>query len=55
MIIYRELLKKYIDFVGEMEGTDFIHSNYKWMQPYFTEDEWKELIKLSTESQGIRI
>jgi len=51
MIIYRELLKKYIEYVGTQEGTDFIHGYYKFMQPYFTEDEWKELMKLSEETR----
>jgi hypothetical protein len=53
MIIYRELLKKYIEYVGMQEGTDFIYENYKHMQSYFTEDEWKELMKLSEETEQI--
>jgi hypothetical protein len=49
MIIYRELLKKYIEYVGVEEGTDFIFDTYKHMEMYFTKDEWDELLKLSRE------
>jgi hypothetical protein len=48
MIIYRELLKKYIDHIGIQEGTDFLHPKYLDDQ-MFTEDEWVELVKLSEE------
>lgn len=49
---YRQLLKKYIDHVGEYEGStflqDYMRSNYPDM-PDFTDEEWAELKKLEDE------
>lgn len=51
MIIYRELLKKYIDHVSLQEGVDFLHPNYN-DTGLFTKEEWEELLKLSEELQN---
>jgi hypothetical protein len=44
---YRELLKKYIDHVGEEEGVTFLHSRPAGR---FTDEEWAELQVLDAES-----
>jgi hypothetical protein len=48
---YRNLLKKYLDHVADMEGTDFLGTHWdppsKVYNPTFTEEEWSELIKIS--------
>jgi len=44
---YRKLLMKYINYIGLLEGTDFLDHR---TGPGFTEEEWKELIKLSEEA-----
>ena len=47
MVDYRELLKKYIEHVGDCEGTDFI---YRHMDMYdFSEEEAAILNQLSKE------
>ena len=51
MIIYRELLKKYILHVATQEGVDFLYPTY-WDKTLFTEDEWKVLMELSEEIQS---
>lgn len=45
----RELLKKYVAYVGDCEGTDFISTceNRHQSDVKFTEDEWKVLEKIS--------
>jgi hypothetical protein len=43
---FRELLKKYIDYVAEMEGTDFL-GHYGSNKEFFTEEEWRILTELS--------
>ena len=48
MIDYRELLKKYIDHVGQEEGTFFFGEEWDQSDP-FTEEEWNELKKISDE------
>jgi len=47
MIIYRELLKKYIDHIGQNEGIDYLGKQHDLQ--LFTKEEWEELVKLSDE------
>ena len=43
---YRELLKKYMEHVGENEGIDYLC----FVKPYYiSEGEWEELLVLSLE------
>lgn len=51
MMDYRTLLLKYIVFVGEEEGTDFIQ---EWRRPpgEFFDDEWIELELLASEADS---
>jgi hypothetical protein len=49
MIDHRELLKKYIDHVGNCEGTDFLNIGYRGGNPEFTDEEWAELVRLRDE------
>jgi len=44
---YRDLLKKYIKHVGEIEGVDYLGEYDKL--DIFTDDEWSEVRKLSDE------
>lgn len=54
---YRELLKKYITYVGEMEGVDFLkHKPQGVAESYtlyngeiITEEEMTELVRISDE------
>ena len=46
---YKEILKKYITHIQEMEGTDFL-----FYKGNFTKDELLELKKLDTESDNER-
>lgn len=47
---YRELLKKYIDHVGEEEGTNFLSHRGSWPDSVkFTDEEWAELQVLKVE------
>lgn len=47
---YRELLKKYIDYVGCEEGTTFIDDiNPTWINRLFSSKEWAELRKIQQE------
>jgi hypothetical protein len=48
---YRLLLLKYIAFVGDVEGTDFISESNRSMG-VFTDEEWMELELLASESGG---
>ena len=48
MVDYRELLKKYIEHVGDCEGTDFI-DEYRFMPRVFSEEEANILWELSNE------
>lgn len=48
MIDYRELIKKYINHVGECEGVSFIQNNYLGKE--FSKEEKEELIKLDKEA-----
>ncbi len=51
-IDYRELLCKYIDFVGNYEGTDFLDRAAPYVRAprhQFTDDEWAELQTLGDE------
>lgn len=42
------LLRKYIKYVNDCEGTDFIHNGFdSFSEVVFTEDEWKLLCMLS--------
>jgi len=48
---YRVLLRKYIDHVGECEGTTFItdrsrQRSHQFAQIEFTDEEWAELERL---------
>lgn len=43
---YRKLLKKYIEHVGEEEGTSFLNRKGKM----FTDDEWEELQEVVDEN-----
>lgn len=45
-IDYRNLLKKYINHVGECEGTVFLSSTY---EDSFTKEEYDELLKINKE------
>jgi len=47
MIDYRRLLVKYIRYIVEMEGTDYL--GYEQRNPIFSEVEWNELRKLTEE------
>lgn len=53
---YRELLKRYIEWVGMSEGTDFLEATHKRHEPYtspvplFSDEEWGELNRLSSET-----
>lgn len=48
---YRKLLKKYINYVGEMEGVTFLSDFYGTPnEEDFTREEWKELQELDKES-----
>jgi len=46
---YKELLRKYIRYIYECEGTDFLDVLEKsdFINITFTEDEWDELLKLA--------
>lgn len=54
---YRELLRRYIDYVGEMEGVSFLSSDYPTEPPLiredraiverFTPDDWEVLTTLA--------
>ena len=46
---YRELLKKYIRHVGEMEGIDFLGERWR-PSDHITDEEWKTLNELSEET-----
>jgi hypothetical protein len=49
-IDYRDLLKKYIGWVGACEGVNFITSGgYYHEEETFTPEEWAELEKLAGE------
>ena len=48
MIDYRELLKKYIEHVGDCEGSVFLSE--MWRRKDFTDDEWSELLNLDNEN-----
>jgi len=42
MIDYEALLKKYMEYIGMMEGTDFLaYRDYDW-----TDEEWEALQRL---------
>lgn len=50
---YKELLKKYINYVGEMEGVTFLgerYANKGYYPSNFTKEEWEELNKLDKEA-----
>ena len=50
---YRELLKKYINYVGEIEGVTFLgerYANRGFTPSFFTIEEWEELNKLDEEA-----
>lgn len=48
---YRDLLLKYINHVGEEEGTTFL----SWdRHDHFTEEEWDELQRLDVEAYGVK-
>ena len=44
---YKDLLKKYINHVGMMEGIDFLGGPHKGEN--FTQEEWVELKEISNE------
>lgn len=44
---YKELLKKYINHVGDQEGIDFTDRD---KPDWFTDEEWKELIDVAKEA-----
>ena len=44
---YKELLKKYIQHVGQCDGCDYLH--YKFTPEIFTESEWIELDRIASE------
>ena len=44
---YRELLKKYINHVGECEGITFLRYGEK--PDFITDEEWAELQKIAKE------
>ena len=46
-IDYRELLIKYIEYIVEMEGTDYL--GYERRPPIFSESEWDKLCELAEE------
>lgn len=46
-IDYRELLIKYIEYIGEMEGTDYL--GYEKHHPIFSKSEWDVLRELAKE------
>lgn len=54
-IDYEELLKKYMDHVGQCEGTTFIEgyrngSGYGESDIVFTDEEWEELERLDRDA-----
>jgi hypothetical protein len=55
MMDYRELLKKYINHVGDCEGTTFLgdHDRGDARDFEFTDEEWTELQKLDKEPLGL--
>lgn len=48
---YEALLKKFIEYVGDVEGSDFIepHDQRAFSKVEFTDDEWRTLQRLSRE------
>ncbi len=51
---YKELLKKYISYVQECEGVNFIEDIPKkppFVDTTFTQEEWTELEKLDWENK----
>ena len=51
---HRQLLKKYIKFVGDEEGTTFLHVREGMLSEIkFSDEEWAELKKLESEDQTI--
>lgn len=45
---YKELLIKYLEYVHNCEGTDFVSSTpYRLADEFFTEKEWEELRNLA--------
>jgi len=49
---YRDLLKRYIRTVIDAEGVDFIPLPNSGVFPHFSEEECRELHKLSEESMS---
>lgn len=48
---YEKLLAKYIQYIGEMEGTD--HLGYDYIpSAFFTKAEWDELRRLALWKQS---
>lgn len=51
---YRQLLKKYINFVVIEEGTTFLNARAGWGDsPKFTDEEWDKLQELEAEPLDI--
>lgn len=48
---YRRLLKKYMNHVGECEGTVFLSPSSRLVSPGISEDEWKELFRIADEPE----
>lgn len=46
---HRDLLKKYIQHVGECEGVDFLADHYRPMD-LFTDEEWAALKAVNKET-----
>lgn len=49
MIDYKALLKKYIQYINDVEGSDYIepHDNRDFSDINFNDEEWNKLLEIS--------
>lgn len=49
MIDHKALLKKYIQYISDVEGSDYIepHDNRMFSDAKFSDEEWNELKRIS--------
>jgi hypothetical protein len=56
IVDYRELLKKYIAYVRDCEGSDYIGNGYRGYRgnTMFTPEEWAELERVARDKELAR-
>jgi len=49
MIDYKALLKKYVQYIVDVEGSDYIepHDNRSFSKVRFTDEEWNKLKEIA--------